>query len=98
MLGLIRRVKEHFDLNRYPHEYPKNMVGFKESPVYKPQHLNKYFDVSKGYFTLYDLAVYIIVGVFMLAFYYIVVGEIEEKEKGYMFICVSFIGISILLY
>ena len=94
MLGLIRKTIERFDLNKYPHTYPADMYG--TDP--ETGHLNRYLDINKGYFTLYDLAVYIIVGTFMLAFIYLVCKEIKEQEKAYMFVCVTIIGICALLF
>ena len=94
MLGLIRKTIERFDLNKYPHTYPAGMTG--TDP--ETGHLNRYLDINKGYFTLYDLAVYIIVVTFMLAFIYLVCKEIEQQEKAYMFVCVTIIGICALLF
>ena len=51
-------------------------------------HLARYFDINKGYFSFYDLTVYIIVGTFLAVFIYTVFIQIQEKEKGYMFILV----------
>ena len=108
MLGLIRKTIEKFDLNKYPHKYPKEMTTLiSEDDIkgdkYKRElkesgHLKRYYDINKGYFTLYDLAVYIIVGTFMLAFLYLICKEIQQKEKAYMFICLTIIGICALLY
>jgi len=95
MLGLIRKTIERFDLNKYPHTYP---AGMTQTIDPETGHLNRYLDINKGYFTLYDLAVYIIVGTFMLAFIYLVCKEIQQKEKAYMFICVTIIGICALLF
>lgn len=95
MLGLLRRNIERFDLNKYPHEYPKDM---ELKIIDEHGHLNKYFDINKGYFTLYDLAVYIIVGTFMIVFLKEIIGKMDSNESAYMFVCVVIIGICALLY
>ena len=108
MLGLLRKVIEKYDSYKYPHEYPDDMTSMvtndqaASSPhkrhVKKHGHLNRYFDVSKGYFTLYDFAVYVIVGVFMIMVIREVFLQFKEKDKAYMFICLIVIGICALLY
>tara|TARA_B100000123_G_C25712926_1_gene420804 strand:+ start:836 stop:1135 length:300 start_codon:yes stop_codon:yes gene_type:complete len=99
MLGILRNYIERFDLRKFPHEYPDEMLNYKRDPSdYYYGHLNKYFDVHKGYFSFYDLTVYIIVGTFLAAFVYTVFIQIKEKEKGYMIIVLTIICICALLY
>ena len=99
MLGLIRNYIEKFDIRKYPHEYPDNMLNYdRDASDYYYGHLGRYFDIHKGYFSFYDLTVYIIVGTFLAVFIYTVFVQIEEKEKGYMFIILSIIGACAVLY
>ncbi len=99
MLGVLRKVIEKFDLRKYPHEYPRNMLNYDKDPSdYYYGHLNKYFDISKGYFSFYDLTVYIIVGTFLLAFVYTIFIEIKYKDKAYMFCLLALVGICAVLY
>lgn len=114
MLGCLRRIVENFDLNRFPHEYPKsNLPNFtdeettegknkfsKQNAFIKDHgHMKKYMDFHRNYWSIYDVGVYIIVGVFMLVFLreaFIYFGD--EKNKSYMFVCLVLIGICAVLY
>ena len=89
MLGLLRAFIEKFDSVKYPHEYPddmrQNIPGTTPYPydqhMQKHDHLARYFDISKGYTSFYDVCVFIIVGVFML----MVLREINYDRKCYCY-------------
>jgi hypothetical protein len=108
MFGLLRKVIEKYDSYKYPHEYPDEMsrtITYEQAASSKQKrhmkkhgHINKYFDVNKGYFTLYDFAVYVIIGVFMIMVIREVNLQFKEKHKAYMFICLIVVGICALLY
>lgn len=113
MLGLLRNVIENFDLRRFPHQYPKEhrtrytyddlKNDRKNAGKYllsaEHGHLKKYFDYHRGYTSLYDIGVYIIVFVFMC----VLIREVfiffgEERNKSYMMSCLIVLGICAVLY
>ena len=112
MLGLLRPYIESFDLRRYPHEFPPEAnphfqhYDIHESKyrgqyqhIQKHGHLKNYLTKGKGYTTLYDIGVYIILVVFLGA----VVREVfimfpDEKNKSYMMMCLIIIICAAVLY
>ena len=114
MLGLLRGYIENFDLRRFPHEYPsshrtfytademnqsKHPYGAQNAHIWNHGHIKKYMDFHRGYTTIYDIGVYIIVFVFMS----VLVREIflmydDERNKAYMIVCILVIGICAVLY
>lgn len=114
MLGLLRGYIENFDLRRFPHEYPsshrtfytademnqsKHPYGGQNAHIWNHGHIKKYMDFHRGYTTIYDIGVYIIVFVFMS----VLVREIflmydDERNKAYMIVCILVIGICAVLY
>lgn len=113
MLGLLRGYIENFDLQRFPHEYPENhrihytekemnpKLNYGEQNLHanKHGHLKKYTDFHRGYTTIYDIGVYIIVAVFMG----ILIREVflvfkDERSKSYMMLCLIVLGICAVLY
>ena len=62
-------------------------------------HIKKYMDFHRGYNTIYDIGVYIIVAVFMT----VLIREVflvfnYERNKAYMVICLIVLGICAVLY
>lgn len=111
MLGLLQSIIEKFDANKYPHEYPDEMRtrfirtdldhpkrGAQDQYAANHDHIRRYLDINKGYFTLYDLAVYIIVFVFMFMFCREIVLNTEDQSSAYMYICLVILGICAVLY
>lgn len=104
MLGLLRALIERFDSVKYPHEYPDDMTQSitgntpYDQHMQNHDHLARYFDISKGYTSFYDVCVFIIVGVFMLMVIREITLQFEEKHKVYMYMCVLLIGICAILY
>ena len=65
----------------------------------KHGHLKKYMDFHRGYTTIYDIGVYIIVAVFMG----VLIREVflvfkDERSKSYMMLCLIVLGICAVLY
>ena len=112
MLGLLRPYIEGFDLRRYPHEFPPEANPFYrtydiQESKYRGQyahanrhgHIKNYLTGGKGYTTLYDIGVYIILVVFLGA----VVRETfvmfpDEKNKSYMCMCLIIIICAAVLF
>tara|TARA_B100000963_G_C22472778_1_gene600948 strand:- start:486 stop:842 length:357 start_codon:yes stop_codon:yes gene_type:complete len=62
-------------------------------------HIKKYMDFHRGYTTIYDIGVYIIVAVFMG----VLIREVflvfnDERNKAYMVVCLIVLGICAVLY
>ena len=102
MLGYIEKFTAS---HMYPHEY------IKQHEVYYDNKEGKYllpddadykktigtYNVQKKEYHLYDVAIFIIITVFMISCGYITVAQMEGS-KGYTFLCVSLIVIFALLY
>ena len=113
MLGWLRPYVESFDLNRYPHEFPKstnplftdedlnpeNQYSGQSKFIQNHGHIKNYLTQGKGYTTFYDISVYIILVVFLG----VVVRElcimfVDENNKSYMAICLLIIVCSAVMY
>lgn len=103
MLGYIEKFTAS---HMYPHEYIKQHEVYYDSDEAKyiiPQpndhHLKRIgtYNVQKKEYHLYDVAIFIIITVFMISCGYITVAQMEGS-KGYTFLCVSLIVIFALLY
>ena len=77
-------------------DHPKR--GAQDQYAANHDHIRRYLDINKGYFTLYDLAVYIIVFVFMFMFCREIVLNTEDQSSAYMYICLVILGICAVLY
>ena len=112
MLGLLRPYIENFNLNRYPHEFPPEANPLftdadKQNEKYGSQafhiedhdHIKNYMTKGKGYTTLYDIGVYIILIVFLgMVCREVLIMFPNEKNKTYMFLCIIIIICSSVLY
>ena len=114
MIGLLRGYIENFDLQRFPHEYPAHhrtyythdevnpathKYGSQNKHAWDHGHIKKYMDFHRGYTTIYDIGVYIIVAVFMG----VLIREVflvfnDERNKAYMVVCLIVLGICAVLY
>ena len=112
MLGLLRPYIENFNLNRYPHEFPPEAnplftAADKQNIKYGGQathiedhgHIKNYMTKGKGYTTIYDVGVYIILIVFLgMVCREVLIMFPDEKNKSYMFICLIIIICGAVLY
>ena len=112
MLGLLRPYIENFNLNRYPHEFPPEAnplfteddlntsdYSYQNSHMDTHGHIKNYMTKGKGYTTLYDVGVYIILIVFLgLVCREVLIMFPDEKNKTYMFLCIIIIICSAVLY
>ena len=96
MLGLIEKFTAS---HKYPHEYQlqKETVYNYAKQKYVEEDRIGIYNVKKKEYHLYDVAIFIIIAVFMLSCGYITVAQMEGA-KGYTFLCVSLIVIFALLY
>lgn len=97
MLGLLEKFTAS---DIYPHEYnlQKEMTyNQSRDTTFQLRDRIGMYNVQKKEYHLYDVAIFIIITVFMISFMYITVAQMKGS-KGYTYLCVSLIVIFALLY
>lgn len=96
MLGLIEKFTAS---HMYPHEYDKKIEVYyhKGDREFKRERRVGLYNVKKKEYHFYDRVIFTIIAVFMIAFFYTVIGDMKGAN-GYITACVSLLGIFALLY